>query len=115
MSSNYFLLADAQSTADVLWRKLCPTLLNQLKEVKKEKRDRERKILKECLKEKRCAMTLGNFNCLQATHNKPNVILSFRVLFQAYLLSERTSKFSSTLTWYFSFYGTHWKFPGNIK
>lgn len=33
----------------MLWRKLCPTFLNQLKEVKKEKRDRERKILKEHL------------------------------------------------------------------
>lgn len=73
--SNYFLLADAQSAANVLWRKLCPALLNQLREVKKEKRDRERKILKEYLKEKKiCALTLESFNCLQAAHNRPDDI-----------------------------------------
>lgn len=56
-----FFLADAQSTADVLWRKLCPSLLNQLKEVKKEKRDRERKILKEYLKEKKICCDIREF------------------------------------------------------
>lgn len=61
MFPNYFLLADAQSAADELWRKLCPALLNQLKEVKKEKRDRERKILKEYLKEKKMCFGISEF------------------------------------------------------
>lgn len=89
---NYFLLADAQSTTDVHWRKLCPALVNQLKEVKKEKRDRERKILKEYLKEKRYALALQSFKLTVCKLHMINqmLLLSFWVLFQADVLSERT-------------------------
>lgn len=88
---NYFLLADAQSAADMLWRKLCPTLLNQMKEVKKEEGDREMKILKEHLKEKKYVL----WHCRVLTACEPPTInqmslLSLWVLFQADVLSEKT-------------------------
>lgn len=102
---NYFLLADAQSATGVPWRKFCPALLNQLKEVKKEKRDRERKILKEYLKDKRGALALQSFRltvCKPPTINqKP--LLSFWVPSQADGLSGRTSDFSSNPTQCFYF------------
>lgn len=61
LSPNYFLLVDAQSTTAMLWRKLCPAFLNQPKEVKKEKRDRERKILQEYHKEKNICYGIAEF------------------------------------------------------